>query len=583
MASGPASEMWSNELVEALLKDPSLSQATKDICKKIKYKQNPWQLQLKKLWLALSYPAHDATSIVQLNCQWKKNVEAINAQRANQRQFYINQGDPGSAAQIPDIDDKSMSERASVIKSELKSSGWNPAISKFEILINPCKPDITKMSDSIDHCVHSGSINVPRTIMNLLDIGTERGFTEQHYSSLFLQFIKTYIPNAHQAALTYSRDTNELFNFLLSIVDTEQEVSKIRLAILKISRKPEDPISLPVLKMKSLMTSLFYMLDPECTINNVNSRAEKAAIDAMYCLISPECKTWVHSWKRRCTEMQKPVTLMEHLECVNKVELTPSCKITRELTVPGRLADSDVQVESFFSKYGMSRPSTTSSTGRQRSSSRPSPSRYPSSTRPSRSPSQQNRSSSSPSTSNKFGRNRAFSPGKPRPRSSSGERSWEGRRPYGGDDRRSRRDSGGRRGFETSREREMRKQDGSSNGGGHYSNSTGAENNTKRKYPSSSSSAVTSSVNKNKNANAKPPCKNCGSSQHNSYNCLRYPFWYSSYCQHCLSDGKKLYHPSDSCRFRASRYKTPPPPSSPKSYRSQSKENLTKIFSGQGN
>ena len=127
----------------------------------------------------------------------------------------------------------------------------------------------------------------------------------------------------------------------------------------------------------------------------------------------------------------------------------------------------------------------------------------------------------------------------------------------------------------------MRKQEGSSNGGGHSSNSTRAENNNKRKYPSSSSNAVITGVNKNKDA--KPPCKNCGSSQHNSYNCLRYPFWYSSYCQHCLNEGKQLYHPSDSCRFRSSRYRTPPPPSSPKSYRSQSKENLTKIFSGQGN
>lgn len=581
MASGPAAEMWSKELVEALIKDAALSQDTKDTFKKIQYKQNPWQLQLKKLWDALSYPAHDTTSIVQLNCQWRKNVEAINSQRANQRQFYISQGDPASASQIPNIDDRSMSERACIIKSELKSEGWNPAISKFEILQNPSKPDITKMSDSIDHCIHSGSINVPRTIINLLDLGKERGYTEPHYGSLFLQFIKSYIPNSHQAALTYSRDVNELFNFLLSIVDTEQEVSKLRNAILKISRKPEDPISVPVLKMKSLMTSLFYMLDPESTISSVNKRAEKAAIDCLYCLISPECKSWTHSWKRRCSEMSKQVTLLEYLECVSKVEQTPSCKITRELTVPNRLADSDIQVESFFSKYGMSRPSTAARG--QRSPSRP-PSRYTSSTRASRSPSQKSRDSRSPST-NKFGRNRAFSPGSSTPRPTSGEgrrQSWDEGRSSGREERRqSRRDYEHKesRGFETSREREARR-----HGGGPYSSNRQGSNaktrSNERKYPASSSSAVSTKV---KNKNAKPPCKNCGSSQHNSYGCPRYPFWYASYCQLCLNEGRQLYHPSDSCRFKPSRYKTPPPPSSPKSFRSTSKENLSKIFQGQGN
>ena len=181
MASGPAGEMWSNELVDALLKDSALSQETKETFKKIKYRQNPWQVQLKKSWLQLTYPAHDITSIVQLNCQWKKNVESINNQRANQRQFYLNMNDPASASQIPDLEDKSMSERACIVKSDLKSMGWNPSLGQFEVLENPSKPDITKMTDSINHCVHSNSINVPRTIMNLLDLGKERGFTESHF------------------------------------------------------------------------------------------------------------------------------------------------------------------------------------------------------------------------------------------------------------------------------------------------------------------------------------------------------------------------------------------------------------------
>ena len=72
-------------------------------------------------------------------------------------------------------------------------------------------------------------------------------------------------------------------------------------------------------------------------------------------------------------------------------------------------------------------------------------------------------------------------------------------------------------------------------------------------------------------------CKKCGSISHYSKNCMRYPFFYDQPWMHCNTKGNTLYHPSDLCRFSQSRYKTPPPRSSPVS--SQGTDSLSNIFS----
>ena len=134
----------------------------------------------------------------------------------------------------------------------------------------------------------------------------------------------------------------------MSLVDTETEITKLRNAISKITRKQEDPVSFAVLKIKSLTTSLLFMIDPTAQLSEVTKRASRAAVDALYTLISEEAKTHLTSWKRRCNEMGKVTTLQEYLEAISKIEQSKSCKPTRDFIVPSQLADSDVVANSFL-------------------------------------------------------------------------------------------------------------------------------------------------------------------------------------------------------------------------------------------
>ena len=76
-------------------------------------------------------------------------------------------------------------------------------------------------------------------------------------------------------------------------------------------------------------------------------------------------------------------------------------------------------------------------------------------------------------------------------------------------------------------------------------------------------------------------CKKCGSISHYSKNCMCYPLYYDQPCRHCNAKGNTLYHPPDLYRFSQSRYKTPPPRSSPVSF--QGTDSLSNIFSNSKN
>ena len=130
-------------------------------------------------------------------------------------------------------------------------------------------------------------------------------------------------------------------------MDTQTEITKIRTAIAKIVRKQEEPVSFSVLKLKSLTSSLLFMIEPTANLNQVSKRSSRAAIDGLYSLVSDAARVQLTSWKRRCNEMAKSCTLQDHLDAISNIEQVVTCKPSRDYLVPARLADSDIMASAF--------------------------------------------------------------------------------------------------------------------------------------------------------------------------------------------------------------------------------------------
>ena len=257
--------------------------------------------------------------------------------------------------------------------------------------------------------------------------------------------------------------------------------------------------------------------------------------------------------------MGKVTTLQEYLDAISKIEQSRACKPTHDFIVPSRLADSDVVANSFYAKFGLEKPrsrSFESSQSQKSSSNTPQTSRTSSrassngsSGAPRRAGSSSSRAASASSRS-RDDRNRGYSyeVKNRRAREESRYKKGEDRREK---ERRPRRESGG----------SQNRGNGKKTGRGHSSKGM-----RKSEYPDNSTGIQSKD------------CKKCGSLSHFSKECERYPFYYEEACKPCNKQGRTLYHPPELCRFQKSRYRTPPPRSSPVSYKSN--ENLSSIFQG---
>lgn len=541
MFSEASANLQVNEILAVLEQDPNLNQQTKQGLSSLRVKTNRWQDDLTTKWNAITYPDNTQATIRKMNALTKKNVDRINAMRHHQREWYRGQLRHQAASMIPDLEDQSMKGKDAIIESPTKVEGWNPITRNFETICYNRVVDIKDFTEKIHLCSASQAINIPKSILNLLDEGQNRGFTAENFTSLFLLFINAYLPEAYISALTFSSDVDQLFTYLISLVNTSHEVEKIRTALAAIERKPNDPLTGPILKTKALTVSLLYMLQPASNEEDVSRRANIAASDAIFSLINAKAGAQLRAYKRRAVEIGKTLTLQELLENTSNIESMEGCSLTETLVLPGRFSQAETQ-QSFLSQQRLpdqNKQSFKKDIQRRRTRSKTSES------------SRDNRSSSRSQSRDR----RTESTGRGRGRSIQ-RRSFS--RPRRDDSKDKRQNE---KKYEKSRVQEDQKKNKDRN-----PRERSRDNNRR----SGRDTKVVSRDGGSNNSNTKK-CMKCGSPNHISKECERYPFYTENPCNVC-----GYFHPTTLCRFSKSRYVSPAriPSKSPESYQVDTESNF---------
>ena len=516
--SDVASMQFEKQLIELLKNDTNLSQTTKDNLKKLESKSNPYQSELLLRWNNAKFPHFNIETIIQLNILHQQNVKTTNANRENQRKWLIQNGQNQQAALIQDLaDDSIVSKNSCVLKDSAKTMGWNPNEKQFILIENTEKVSLESHQQDIERCVYSKSINIPKSLFNILAKGEMLGYSNDQFGQIFLLFIQQYLPAHYTSAMSFSMSTNALFQHLVSLIDTSSEVKKVRKALSEVSRKPGDILADPVLKTKALTATLLWMMNPTESMNIVTRKAEKAGIRAIFCLLEAKTKQQLSVWKRRQNEMKIDSTLNQTLEAANTFENVKGFELISEKTVSQDFSDIDIAVHSFFTRNNMRPP-------RSRSQSKSTLSRQSSTSSKGSKPS----SSSSSPHDNSRGNKNAFSD------------SPKFRKKYGKEDVKKNNEND--RGRERTKKNPRQPKQGSDT-----NEEKGRKGSDKEFIPKS--------------------CAKCASTKHRSQECRRYPFFYDSACRHCEARNITLYHPPEFCRFKESRYMTPRQSESPKSFR----------------
>ena len=527
-----------NEIIRLLSQDANLHPETKRGLQNLSININSWQTELRRLYAAIVIPRYTEQDVHELNLLHKARHERHKLIRDNMRAYWMAQNNPRAAALIPAMDEPLYTKHI-ILKTDYLVKGFDPMTGTYmHPLLWEGKVSVTDFLEDISICSFSQACNIPLSLSRILTTAQLRGFGTKQYISLLLDFIKNYIPTGYQTALVYAKDLGGLFDYVLGLVSSDSEVVKVRRALSNVRRKPGDSLNETVLKVKALTYMLYTMLSPTKEDSLLQKRASRAAMDSIFSLLSPPALEKYKTIKLKNNEMGHTMDLQEAISICNKIESVKGYELTTELLLPEKMSQSDLYVAEYdvnINQTGLRKP-------KQR--------QY-----------------------DKYG-----------PRDSSSERSpssYRGPTRFSQDYRRmARKDQDYKRMSRKEHPGSYSRSPASSRGPIHTnsgpprrrSGSTGSKHRGKYGHdvrPSRSPSrSAPSWTDKFKSPVRKGLCVRCGSPGHKGTECRRYPWEVPSTCGNCVH----LFHQTDLCRFRKSRYVTPsrtPPNTSPVSYRRQ--------------
>ena len=116
-----------------------------------------------------------------------------------------------------------------------------------------------KLKDHVNCIIISSSshnFNLYESICKMLESAQELGYDFTQLATLFKLLINKYVPTLAEA-VTHVTDYEEIFEFLLSAIDSQNAVDTIKAAIGKVVRRPGDPLKPIIQKLSCLTQELF--------------------------------------------------------------------------------------------------------------------------------------------------------------------------------------------------------------------------------------------------------------------------------------------------------------------------------------
>ena len=276
-----------NEIIRLLTQDVNLNQETKRGLQKLTVNLNSWQQELTRIFDEIDIPRYSEQDVHEINLLHKAKQERQDKIRENMRLFWLAQNNAQAAARVPSAE-KSLFTKHVILKNDFVVKGFDPATGTYiQPLLWEGKVSVADFIEDISICSFSHACNIPLSLSRMLQTAEKRGFGEKQYISLFLDFIKTYLPTGYQSALVYSKHMSGLFEYIISLISSDSEVMKVRQALSNVRRKPGDSLNEVVLKVQALSYMLYTMLSPSKEDSLIQRRASHTAMDAILSLLSP--------------------------------------------------------------------------------------------------------------------------------------------------------------------------------------------------------------------------------------------------------------------------------------------------------
>ena len=104
---------------------------------------------------------------------------------------------------------------------------------------------------------------------------------------MFLSFASAHMPNDHQNLSKYSDEVDGLFEQLVSSVNADAEIAKLRSSMSHILRKPGDSVQTPLYRLKTCYEMLLQINFPDLELDKVKIQADNYCCNSVKYLVSP--------------------------------------------------------------------------------------------------------------------------------------------------------------------------------------------------------------------------------------------------------------------------------------------------------
>ena len=242
------------------------------------------------------------TYIAQLKLQWDSRPVPLFTQSDIKRlcsAFYTRAQEEDIFDELVDRHTNKMSPRDWVVKDNNQWRGFDAEAGDY--LENPIRFDGDLLFEKVYEPLiisdrESGSCNLIWSIKKLIKEGGDNALSDKNWIALWLQFAKKYMQSTYSNLSRYSDDLENLFSSLITNVNVDEELSKLRASMSKLHRDPKMPLQIPLYKLKSSYELLLGISFPLMDADEILTKSDSYAVNCAKFFISKNTNSALESY-----------------------------------------------------------------------------------------------------------------------------------------------------------------------------------------------------------------------------------------------------------------------------------------------
>ena len=142
----------------------------------------------------------------------------------------------------------------------------------------------------------SGGCNLIWSIRKLIKEGGENALSTRNWIALWLHFSQKFMNSSYHNLSRYSDDLETLFTTLITNINVDEEVAKLRASMSKLHRDPKMPLQCPLYKLKSSYELLLGINFPLMDQDEILTKSDSYSVNCAKYFISKNTNLALESY-----------------------------------------------------------------------------------------------------------------------------------------------------------------------------------------------------------------------------------------------------------------------------------------------